>query len=108
MATRKQRQQTRKIKLTEYIVNREYGGPEEGGWWYDVGEPIVGTTETFYSRERASDRFRVRQDACDKFNKAHYPYMDLGSVLCTGSRRICFTYGGDAPDYFPKQRPHYE
>ena len=21
-----------------YLVNRGYGGPEEGGWWYDYGE----------------------------------------------------------------------
>ena len=20
-----------------YLVNRSYGGPEEGGWWYDHG-----------------------------------------------------------------------
>lgn len=23
-----------------YSVTRHYGGPEEGGWWYNAGEPI--------------------------------------------------------------------
>ena len=23
--------------LNEYVANRAYGGPEEGGWWYDTG-----------------------------------------------------------------------
>jgi len=23
------------IYISEYSVSREYGGPEEGGWWYD-------------------------------------------------------------------------
>jgi len=24
-----------------YEVDRNYGGPEEGGWWYDSGEPVA-------------------------------------------------------------------
>lgn len=26
---------------TVYQVTREYGGPEEGGWWYDVYHPLA-------------------------------------------------------------------
>lgn len=25
--------------VNAYLVTREYGGPEEGGWWYDAGTP---------------------------------------------------------------------
>jgi len=25
-----------------YICDRAYGGPEEGGWWYDCGVPSEG------------------------------------------------------------------
>lgn len=25
--------------MTVYIVTREYGGPEEGGWWYNRSTP---------------------------------------------------------------------
>ena len=24
-----------------YIVTRHYGGPEEGGWWFNSGEPLA-------------------------------------------------------------------
>jgi hypothetical protein len=31
--------------MTEYInayyVTKQYGGPEEGGWWYNHGEPLA-------------------------------------------------------------------
>lgn len=27
--------------LNAYNLNRFYGGPEEGGWWYDAGEPVA-------------------------------------------------------------------
>ena len=29
------------IYVNAYSVSRHYGGPEEGGWWYDVGEPLA-------------------------------------------------------------------
>jgi hypothetical protein len=29
------------LYLNAYLVSRVYGGPEEGGWWYDAGEPIA-------------------------------------------------------------------
>ena len=25
---------------TVYLIDRAYGGPEEGGWWYDTGERV--------------------------------------------------------------------
>lgn len=27
--------------ITAYSTTKEYGGPEEGGWWYDWSEPIL-------------------------------------------------------------------
>lgn len=24
-----------------YSMSREYGGPEEGGWWFDTWEPVA-------------------------------------------------------------------
>ena len=27
--------------LNEYLANRAYGGPEEGGWWYDTGRFVA-------------------------------------------------------------------
>lgn len=29
------------VYVNAYEVTRHYGGPEEGGWWYDAGTPIA-------------------------------------------------------------------
>lgn len=29
------------IYLNVYAVTRHYGGPEEGGWWFNAGEPLA-------------------------------------------------------------------
>ena len=29
------------VYVNAYIVTREYGGPEEGGWYYDAGYPVA-------------------------------------------------------------------
>lgn len=30
-----------KPKITVTLTTREYGGPEEGGWWYDASELLA-------------------------------------------------------------------
>ena len=42
---------TQRVWVTAYAVTREYGGPEEGGWWYDHLEPI----QTVMCRRGESD-----------------------------------------------------
>lgn len=29
------------LYVNAYAVNRSYGGPEEGGWWYNSGSPLA-------------------------------------------------------------------
>jgi len=31
---------TSRVYVNLYGVTRRYGGPQEGGWWFDVGAPI--------------------------------------------------------------------
>ena len=33
--------QNRLKYINAYEVTRHYGGPEEGGWWYNSGEPVA-------------------------------------------------------------------
>ena len=43
--------------LNEYRTNRAYGGPEEGGWWYDTGSFVAchGTHPTVDAATAARD-----------------------------------------------------
>jgi len=35
------------VTIAAYDTSREYGGPEEGGWYYTSGTPIPGTAREF-------------------------------------------------------------
>lgn len=88
--------------VNEYMVNQSYGGPEEGGWWYDVG--------TFVRCHAATQTLRAAQIARDTLegyvaeeNEGRYP---LHSVLCSG---VCRIYVEDYPgEDFPNVIPVYE
>ena len=64
-----------------YEIHRCYGGPEEGGWWFDAGELI--TTEThgsLKSAEQAKQRLEL------EYNNDNRP--PLHSVLNNGFYQI--------------------
>ncbi len=80
-----------------YDYSRAYGGPEEGGWWVDTGEPIE------------SHVFNLERNAEAKLAHLREEYPSTG--------RASSVNGGD--DYivriephkgraFPKEWPHYE
>lgn len=84
--------------LNVYEVTRYYGGPEEGGWWFDAGEPVASIPfETEHETLLAIDEW-----------KAKFPN--------NGNR---FSVRPQAIDYYvlredhfaeawPKERPRYE
>lgn len=85
--------------VNEYILDRCYGGPEEGGWWYNTGI-IIGTHR--FSDPKAADRAAERLYK-QKGGKEKYK---LGSILCSGvyGVRLETNKGRN----FPQHRPYYE
>jgi hypothetical protein len=83
-----------------YLVNRCYGGPEEGGWWFEEGELI--DTFCLPSEEEC---LKLKQEllAGEYSNEGRAP---LSSTQCTGVYwiRVEATVGKD----FPEEDPHYE
>lgn len=95
--------------IHKYEVAQQYGGPEEGGWWYDSGNPCsdwkplmcedeeqaceVCRTLNHAERERARVEERYGYDSVLAYRSTHYAY-DV------------------TEDYkawpYPKERPHYE
>lgn len=47
-----------KFAVAVYMQDRAYGGPEEGGWWYDCGQ-LVRTMRVF-GNEQTAIRFNTR------------------------------------------------
>ena len=93
----------KKYCVAVYLAELAYGGPEEGGWWYDTGE-LVKLIRVFGDEDQAY-KFAARMNGkFDKtLNKGRRP---KSSVLSEG------VYEADvfedyAPKRYPERRPHY-
>ncbi len=83
--------------LGAYSRTREYGGPEEGGWWYDAGNLL----EVVVCREEERDAAEATLRT--KYPPAQRPWSmrpDPDHVVrCTDKWPVA---------HFPKVTPHYE
>jgi hypothetical protein len=94
--------------LPYYIVasgiSRHYGGPEEGGWWYDWTE-ILGVRRAFTLEEGLRAVRALREE---------YPQPRYGRHSCANrgepDTHITLCYGEDDPRWPTEstQRPRYE
>jgi hypothetical protein len=105
-----------------YLVDRQYGGPEEGGWWYEAGVRIDAATlhvpvspfpdrawhETFVgplAEATAESTMQALQALLD--SSANVGRRDIGSVLSVG-RYQAMMFEGIAPLVYPATKPQYE
>ena len=90
--------------LAFYEIDREYGGPEEGGWYYDSGTFVraIGVHLTDESAVRAMRRANRLLERLQR----HQPRID--SVLYTGGRHRAFTFTGLPLERFLAERPRHE
>jgi hypothetical protein len=80
-----------------YLVNRHFGGPEEGGWYYDAGELIE-------SHATTEDDETLVPQLVEQFSNAERP--PLHSVMSNGVYRVVVE---DKPgEDWPETTPHYE
>jgi hypothetical protein len=87
-----------------YAVDRAYGGPEEGGWWYDTGQRIhleVVTTEerAIRRREELRELYPVTGNRGSVLGSGYYP---------DGDYEVVTSYGIVPVESFPETRPRYE
>lgn len=99
-----------------FLVDRAYGGPEEGGWWYDHGHPAeyipdginphdLMTVFTVGDEHHAREWITALQLQLDAGpNKQRR--SDIGSVLSEGCWRAVLCDGW--PRAYPETTPHYE
>ena len=92
-----------------YLIDRAYGGPEEGGWYYDYGMPCLEPEAAAYFK--AFDNLADANDYAEELNITVLPdwnegRRDIGSVLSEGVFEALWSEG--FPQAFPTSRPHYE
>lgn len=88
-----------------YDRDREYGGPEEGGWWYDTGRFLK--SRPCRSKDEAEEFAARWQRFLDTVhNKPRGSRANLNSVLCEG--KLCCSVQRYPGEDYPEVRPHYE
>lgn len=115
------------VYLNTYKVWQEYGGPEEGGWWYQCGKPVQSVLisdqdlDDWYEATPQEERTSQIVNATNFFTEGKPP-----TPAKTGYGGYTFVVGSDEPscyikdnDYtsmfqdhyaeaYPQERPHYE
>jgi hypothetical protein len=95
--------------IHKYEVSLQYGGPEEGGWYYEVGTPIKEWhTPGFTEEETAFAVCRAYNISERERAKAEEDY-GYSSVLAYRSQHYAYDVD-ESPTAtpYPEVRPHYE
>lgn len=88
-----------------YELDRAYGGPEEGGWWYDCGQLV----RAFRVAHSEAEAIRLCRRANDLLHRLQRNKRDIGSVIYSGGRHCAwFSDDGRLPSHWPETRPYYE
>ena len=102
------RHKTGVYRLGLYLCNRAFGGHEEGGWWFAVGELRGESPRVFTDLEEAKEYRWKLQDRVDRlYNNERGFRADLDSVCCEG--RYCVEIWVDnLPKAYPTEPVYYE
>jgi hypothetical protein len=95
--------------LNLYLTNRAYGGPEEGGWWYDYYCPeqlpdVAPCYGPFATEEEARTKREEIKPLLDIHNGDRR--SDVNSVISDGCYVLLIE--GHLPKHQPETKPHYE
>jgi len=90
----------RPLYVNVYLIDRCYGGPEEGGWWFDRGFPVASIP--FESDDRAGAD-KCAEQMRDRFPTTRERYS-MAPRYDDHDVRIEREFAAD----FPVDRPRYE
>lgn len=96
------RKSKRKYIVAVFATQQVYGGPEEGGWWYEAGYPVQkqkvrGGYVTFYRRDKAlAYAFMLNRLMEDTTARHRRGVRELTACVCV-----------DQVEAFPRHRPYY-
>ena len=97
-----------------FLVDLAYGGPEEGGWWYQTGilvvdpklyEELGGGPAGFVGHAEAA-AYREHLDANVAILNAGRPAIEASNSV--GVYEVRLARAQVVPTHFPDHRPHYE
>jgi hypothetical protein len=114
------------VYLNVYRVYQCYGGPEEGGYWYDAGEPLESTVicdeslEDFIDNHEPEDLQELRDVAVTKWTQGlprtprktgygGYTFMPGSDTPLTyeEDNNVCAFFEEHFAKFYPEERPYY-
>lgn len=102
-----------------YAVTRHYGGPEEGGWWYNSGSPIESRSmvvgppppwvpEGNWGFPELSYHDMDRVKVVVGLMEQRYEQVAEGSIYSVlGGVEVQVDHGENPGKYWPEERPYY-
>ena len=93
------------VYVSEYSVTREYGGPEEGGWWFDKAQHVrmICICEDQQAASQISMSLNSAQNEIDESDPEY-----AGRYSVNGGADIVFYSEDSIGDHTLKEWPHYE
>lgn len=98
--------------VSVHLVDRAYGGPEEGGWWFTYGHPpghhdIRWHRFTRFFREHQKAEAMAYQGRLNRaLQVINHGLPSIGSMSSQGQYRAIRQEG--EPHVWPESKPHYE
>jgi hypothetical protein len=89
--------------VNAYSVGRYYGGPEEGGWWYDAGTPLASVPFTADVTDE-----RLEQEKTRLREEIGWETEGQGRYSVVGDDDFVVCVEDEFAQHFPLQTPHYE
>ncbi len=93
---------TPELYVNVYLHNRAYGGPEEGGWWYDTYDPVYEECRVAFTEEEAKE---IHKEMLEWMLQENAVRRDVSSVISEG--RYVVSVEGFPPRRLPLRRPYY-
>lgn len=82
--------------VNAYIVHRRYGGPEEGGWWFNEGFPLAYIDVTDMNDE---DALKIHDILESAYKKLYSQDEDTRTDIYVQNHRA---------KHFPTHKPIYQ
>ena len=84
--------------ITIHETTLNYGGPEEGGWWYYAGFPVL--TYCIFSKKQAIQTFI---ELFDEYEIADQPNLSDSTTY----RNYEVNFANGYATVYPETKPHY-
>ena len=100
------------LHLGVFELDQNYGGPQEGGWWYDSGEVVEKeTVRVSFKGDRTPYLEEGERAFLGKLAEKWATDYEFESTHRTSTRPrgrdFSWDVSWDVPEDFPKHQPHY-